>query len=185
MEASLMATGSAAGSGGSQVMTALTHALPAVLAVAVVLRVASWFGWLTWLDLGAAVALLVCTFAALFHCRGYHLCVRCMDEVPADAPVRAERQKAALWFCHVMTSSAGFCLIAAVIAVPVVVATLDEPTLERLTRIPLDLLLFAGAYAGWRHHQWRPWCPYCRGWDEDGDPEPSPDPTTFGTRTGL
>jgi hypothetical protein len=36
------------------------------------------------------------------------------------------------------------------------------------------------------HRILQPWCPYCRGrrkWEDDGAPEPSPDPVTSGRLT--
>lgn len=180
-----MATSSPAESGGWRVMTVMTHALPWVLGVAVVLRIAAWFGVSTWLDVGAGAALLACTITTIVHRRSSHLCVRCMDEFPADAPVRAEQRKTVLWFCHAVTSGIGPAVsIGPAVALPVLAIVFGDPTLQRLARIPLDLLVFSVAYASWLHHRLQPWCPYCRGWDEGGDPEPSPDPTKFGTRTG-
>jgi hypothetical protein len=49
--------------------------------------------------------------------------------------------------------------------------------------IPGDLWMFAVIYTEWLHHRLRPWCPYCRPWDEGGDQELAPDPTLFGTKT--
>lgn len=172
-------------SGGSGAMTALTHALPWVLAVGLVMRVASWFGWLTWLDLGVGVVLLTCSAATLLHRGSANLCVRCMEEVPADAPDRAHRRRSLLWFAHLVTSPIGIgALVIPVVALSVLGTAFGGPTIERLARLPLDVTLFATMYAAWMHHRLRPWCPYCRDWDQDGDLEPSPDPSEFGIRTG-
>lgn len=172
-------------SGGSRAMTTLTHALPWVLAVGLVLRIASWFGWLTWLDLVAGAVMLACSSATLRHRRSSNLCLRCMTEVPADAPVQAQRRKPLLWFSHQMATRIGIfgLLIPAIVAAVVGITTWD-PLIARISRIPLDVLLFASLYSTWLHHRLRPWCPYCRDWDDDGDPEPSPDPWDFKTRTG-
>lgn len=172
-------------SGGSRAMTTLTHALPGILAVGLATRVASWFGWLTSLDLAIAVAILGCQFATMAHLRSSHLCMRCMDEVPADAPVQAERRKRVLWFSHQIATGIGiFGLLVPAVAVAFIGGHVGGPEIHRLARIPLDILLFTSLYSTWLHHRLRPWCPYCRGWDDGGDPEPSPDPWEFKTRTG-
>ncbi len=172
-------------SSGSRAMTTLTHALPWVLAVGLVLRIASWFDWLTSLDLAAAVVMLTCSVATHFHQRSSHLCMRCMDEVPADAPVLAQRRKPQLWFSHQLSSGVGICgLLVPALVIALIGTHLESPEIQHLARIPMDFLLFASLYSTWLHHQLRPWCPYCRDWDEDGNPEPSPDPWEFKTRSG-
>lgn len=175
-----MGTALPAESGGSRAVTVLTHALPWVLGVAIPLRVAAWFGLLTWLDLAAATVLLVCMVATLRHQRAAQLCLRCMEEVHVDAPVRAERRRALLWFTHFMASGVGIAAYLATFGVAAVGTAFGVP----LAKVPLDLMMFATLYSTWVHHRLRPWCPYCRNWDEDGEPEPAPDPSEFGTRTG-
>jgi len=172
-------------SGPSRVVTALTHALPWVLAVGLATRVASWFGLLTSLDLAIAVGILACQFATLAHLRSTHLCERCMAEVPADAPVQAERRKKVLWFSHQLTTRIGiFVLLVPAFAIATAGGCFGGPAIHRLARIPVDALVFSSLYSTWLHHRLRPWCPYCPHWDDDGEPEPSPDPSEFKTRTG-
>lgn len=172
-------------SGGSRAVTVLTHALPWVLAVGLVTRIASWFGLLTWLDLTIAVMLLACCFATLFHLRSSHLCERCMAEVPADAPVRAQRCKGLLWFSHQMATGIGiFGLLVPAAAIGFAGNAFGSPAIQNLAGVPLSVLLFTSLYSSWLHHRLRPWCPYCDDWDQDGEPEPSPDPSEFKTRTG-
>lgn len=175
-----MGTALPADSGGPRPITALTHALPWVLVVAIPLRVVSWFGLLSWLDLAAAVVLLVCMAATIQHQRAAQLCLRCIEEVPIDAPVRAERRRALLWFTHFMASGVGIAAYLAVFGV----AAAGVPLGVSVAKVPLDLMMFATLYCTWVHHRLRPWCPYCRDWDGDGEPEPSPDPSESGTRTG-
>jgi len=172
-------------SGGARALTALTHALPWVLAVGLATRLASWFGFLTWLDLAVALVLLACIVATLLHQRSTNLCQRCMAEVPADAPVRAQRRKKLLWFTHAATSGVGLgVLVVLFVVVPLVGIVLGNPLIGKVARIPQDVALFAAIYTTWLHHRLRPWCPYFRDWDDDGDPEPSPGPSEFGTRSG-
>lgn len=172
-------------SGWSRAMTALTHVLPWVLAVGLATRIASWFGLLTSLDLTVAVVILACSSATLLHQRSSHLCERCIAEVPADAPALAQRRKALLWFSHQIATRIGIAgLLAPAVAIGFVGTNFASPAIQHLARVPLDVLLFASLYTSWLHHRLRPWCPYCRGWDEGGEPEPSPDPSEFKTRTG-
>ncbi len=166
-------------------MTTVTHALPWILAAGLVTRVASWFGWLASLDLAIAAAILGCQFATMYHLRSAHLCMRCMDEVPADAPVQAERRKRVLWFSHQIVTGVGiFGLLVPAAAIAFIGNHFGSQTIQHLTRIPADILLFTSLYSTWLHHRLRPWCPYCHDWDEDGDPETSPDPSEFKTRAG-
>lgn len=172
-------------SGWSRAMTTLTHALPWMLALGLALRIASWFGWLTSVDLAAAVVILACSFATLLHQRSSHLCMRCMAEIPTDAPVQAQRRKTFLWFSHLMTTGSGLRrLLVPAIVIGLIGSHVGSPAIQHLARIPLDAILFATLYSSWLHHRLRPWCPYCRGWEDGGDPEPSPDPWEYKTRTG-
>lgn len=108
-----------------------------------------------------------------------------MDEVPADAPVQAERRKRVLWFSHQLATGIGICgLLVPAVAIAVIGGHFGSPEDHPVARIPLDVLVFTALYSTWLHHRLRPWCPYCRDWDEDGDTEPSPDPSEFKTRTG-
>lgn len=108
-----------------------------------------------------------------------------MAGVPADAPVRAQRRKKLFWFFHLTTTGIGLGgLFAPVIGLAIVGSVFESPAIQQVTRVPLDILMFATIYTGWLHHQLRPWCPYCRDWDEDGNPEPAPDPSEFTTKIG-
>jgi len=84
--------------------SALAHALPYVLALAVPIRVASWFGLLNGVNTFVAIALLTCWGTALFHRHKDCLCTHCMDEVPADAPSRAQHRRRSLRFFHFATT---------------------------------------------------------------------------------
>ncbi len=171
-------------SGESRVLTVLAHSLIYVLGITVLVCVASWFNLSSGVDGIMRWVLILFFGVAIWHRLTARLCLRCMDEVPADAPVRAEHQRRLLrlahfngtWKCTAFT-------VALVIFGPVVVQlwTTDEDS--PLTSAPGDVWVFAIIYAEWLHHRLRPWCPYCRDWDGDGDLEPSPDPTALGTKT--
>jgi len=160
----------------SQVASFLAHAVIYVLPVAVALRVASWFGLLTYINFVCVVALMTCWYASLFHRRTNHLCFRCMDDVPADAPVLVERRRLPLRFTHFVATPLGIICAIAAFTAPLLGAAFS-PHIARPMFIPADLWIFALIYAEWVHHRLRPWCPYCKPWDDFGDREPAPDPT--------
>jgi hypothetical protein len=84
----------------SQVSAACAHSLIYVLVAGVVTRVASYCHVLVGFDQIVTVVWVVCAVTATVHRRAGDLCIRCMREVPADAPVRAGRQKWLLRFSH-------------------------------------------------------------------------------------
>ena len=177
----------AAGYGGGscwwRVQRAFAHALPYVLVAGIAVRVATWFGWFVGVNQIVTVILLLCWLLSGQHRFQEHLCVRCMDEVPADAPTRAERRRPLLWLSHLSMSPMGIAIMAVVVVGPALLGFIAGQVTRPLA-IPGDLWLFAVIYVGWIHHRLRPWCPYCRPWDDEGDEEHSPDPNRFTTKTG-
>ena len=167
----------------SRTQSAMAHALMYVLAVAIPIRIASWFGLLTSVNIFASIALLVCWGMALFHRHKDHLCVRCMNEVPLDAPELAQRSRRSLRFFHFATTLLGTLTMVVSISTPAIFDVMTDGTLPRGYFVPGDAWTFLLIYAAWQHHRLRPWCPYCRPWDEGGDEEPAPDPTLLGTKT--
>jgi len=149
------------------------HLLVPVTAVAFVVRVIGDFapGGLGWLDSAAGVAFNVVYFVAMCHYLWGGLCVRCMREVPADAAEQAALRRPLLWVWHRLIT-AGFVWIglggAAIAA--------DVLWDAAWVRLGPDLAMLVVASAVWSHHRLRPWCPYCRDWDQDGAHEPSPVP---------
>lgn len=166
----------------SRMQSALAHALIYLLAVAAFARILSWFGLLGWVDLLTATALVMCWAVSGFHRRRNQLCIRCMDDVPADAPARAERQRFPLWFVHFNSTVQGLTATAMLVLGARLPHAITGDATLRLLQIPGDLWMFAIIYSEWLHHRLRPWCPYCRPWDEGGDEEPAPDPTSLGTK---
>lgn len=167
----------------SRMQSLLAHALIYVLAVAVPIRVAAWFGLLTGVNTFVAIALLTCWGTALFHRHRDHLCTRCMEEVPVDAPSRAQRRRRSLRFFHFATTLLATLVMVVILASPAIFDVTSDGSVSRAYFIPGDIWTFALIYSAWQHHRLRPWCPYCRPWDEGGDEEPAPDPTLFGTKT--
>jgi len=166
----------------SRMQSTLAHALPYVLALAVPIRVASWFGLLNGVNTVVAIALLTCWGTALFHRHRDHLCARCMDDVPVDAPCLAQRRRRSLRFFHFATTLLATLVMVVILAGPAIFDATTPGTVTRTYCIPGDIWTFGLIYTAWQHHRLRPWCPYCRPWDEDGDEEPAPDPTLFGTK---
>lgn len=173
------------GPSGSSKLSLVAHSLVYVLCAAALARVASWFGWLEGVNEVLTWMLVVTVGASIWHRLRSGLCLRCLAEVPDDAPVRAERQRRLLRLAHFNGGWKGVvaCTITLLILGRVVVELLLNGDHLNLSTAPADILVFVLIYAEWLHHRLRPWCPYCRDWDDDGDPEPSPDPTTFGTKT--
>jgi len=166
----------------SRMQSAMAHALIYVLAVAVPIRVASWLGLLTGINIFVSIALLACWSTALFHQRKEHLCARCMDEVPVDAAALAHRRRRTLRFVHFAATLVGILTMIVLIGSPAIFGAVADGTIPRGYFIPGDAWTFALIYSVWQHHRLRPWCPYCRPWDEGGDEEPAPDPTLLGTK---
>lgn len=167
----------------SRAQSALAHALIYVLVVAVPIRVASWFGLLTGVNMFVASVLLTCWGMALFHRHKNHLCARCMEDVPVDAPSLAQRRRRSLRFFHFSITLLGTLVMAVFIGSPAIFDVMSEGTVPRAYFIPGDIWTFALIYTAWQHHRLRPWCAYCPPWDEGGDEEPAPDPTLLGTKT--
>jgi hypothetical protein len=152
-----------------------------------VVRTEEWPWYLRWVT---SLPFTVVIFTALFHQKFARICLKCMQDVPADAPVRAQapRKKASLWFFHWNEKLYGLLPLVIIVGYSFAFAFI----LNRLGAAPgefswlvapLDLFVLAFIWSIWVHHRYRPWCPYCKPWDDDGGVrEPSPDPTGTGTK---
>ncbi|EUA70463.1 hypothetical protein I540_3308 [Mycobacteroides abscessus subsp. bolletii 1513] len=159
---------------GSSKLSAMAHALVYVLGIAILLRVALWFGYLEGANEIMTWVLMIVFGASVWHQLRPGLCLRCMKEVPLDGPVRAETQRSLLKLAHFNGSWKSVTVtVALVIVGPIIVDLLLNDEHTSLSSVPSDLWIFALIYSNWLHHRLRPWCPYCRDWDDDGDPEPS------------
>ena len=163
-------------------MTCLAHALGYVLPVAFAIRAASWFGMLPLAHLVGFAMVATCWYADVVHRRTNRLCKRCVDEVPADAPVRAERRWLILKFAHFTGTVAGLIWTLGVCVPPLLAMIMLPRTEVPLLLVATDVWVFAMIYSHWVHDRLRPWCPHCRRWDDDGDHEPSPDPALYDAR---
>jgi len=154
-------------------LTWTAHLLVPVTAVTFVLSVISDIApdWMPWLGALASTAGNAVFGVAILHYLFAGLCVRCMQEVPEDAARQAVRRRWLLWVWHRLPA------FAVAYMVLMVAAFVAKMTLGMFWLFLLpDTLVLALAGAVWAHHRLRPWCPYCRDWDQDGAHEPSPVP---------
>lgn len=151
------------------------------IAIIATVRILGYLGVHHWLISASDLIALVPILFAMFHTTYTRLCVRCMEEVPADASVRAQRQRWLLWVTHSLESPRKVAVwIGVVMTISVLTATFHLP---RIVDAPIDAYWLAYLYSMWLHHKLRPWCPYCRRWDDGGFiHEPSPDPVVKATR---
>lgn len=129
----------------------------------------------TWWSQIPQVLVFTSIVGAFYHERNV-MCLPCMSAVPADGPVRATVPgwpRRLLWYFHLAVSWKF--IIPLMLGVDAVVAFTDFYIVQIVW--PLETVFFL---ASWREHRLlRPWCPWCRGWDGDGDEEltPAPDPS--------
>jgi hypothetical protein len=132
--------------------------------------------------LASDVAFVVVVIGML-HNNFTRLCVRCMQEVPADAGPRAQRRWPILRLFH--EGGRAYGLVGIIVLVAGLAGTrvlMERFGFPRAIRLPIDILWIAYLYSMWLHHRLRPWCPYCPDWGDDGGiREPSPDPVTKAT----
>lgn len=161
----------------SRALTSIAHQLRATLIVIAVLQIPSYFGAGHWLlDTLTTVAMLS-TLVATLHEHSTRMCVRCMAEVPADAPIRAQRNLLLLRMFH----RPFLTLLAFIAAITITGYLIDSHGFPPLLAAPADAMWLAIMYSTWFHHRMRPWCPYCKDWGDGGMREPSPDPTIKAT----
>ncbi|MGW5453923.1 hypothetical protein [Nocardia sp. NPDC003979] len=162
-----------------RLLTTIAHLMLYALAAVAAARIATYFdytGILVELTLLIGNVILI---IGLTHNDFQRLCVQCMQEVPADAGPRAERRQRLLWLRHWASTTPRLLIVLAMISVPAFLV--HSVGLPRVVSLPVDALWATFMYSIWLHHRLRPWCPYCRDWDQDGSPEPAPDPVNKAT----
>ena len=162
----------------------IAHWTPVVLIATAIVRIVHWFGDLVpiWLGVTVEVLMIVTMITVMVHQNLARICLRCMQEVKPDAPLRAQRKRGILKLWHLGQSwrwcSAWFGLI--------VLTSITRTWLKgsfgydwHWVSAPMDVIFLLWIYSMVFHHRVSPWCPYCRRWDDDGDHEvtPTPDPT--------
>jgi hypothetical protein len=160
----------------------IAHAAPGVMVASFLVSFLDYFEREPeWLSTASSLVFILFWFVAATHAQFGRLCLKCMENVPDDAPSRAIRQRWVLWYSH------RFLLILGVsLAYGFAVKTIRQHIYGagweqdgRWMYSPADLAYFLYYYSFWVHHKLRPWCPYCKPWDGGGDHErtPTPDPT--------
>lgn len=163
----------------------IAHLMLPLAIVSMGVRSVEWFVRLPyWLSIPVA-ALVTTTFIfGVLHLSIARICLRCMEEVPADAPVRAQQQRWLLWYEHLWRNPKwALAFIAVLFGAPFLRQKLFGDTGGFWLYAPTDIGWFLMVYATWVHHRVSPWCPYCRRWDEGGDHEPSPTPNPSGVKS--
>ena len=132
------------------------------------------------LALLASALALVWILAQFAHESRAHLCARCLAAMPVDPGPAVARGRVWLRLYHGLTDSpAGLPVYLVVLALAYLPSFLGWPGLDWLWFLPIT----GFTWLSLRHHAVRPWCPYCRGWDDGGDHEPSPTPDPAATKT--
>ena len=131
------------------------------------------------LALSASVVGLVWIIAQGLHTRRENLCVRCAEAMPSNPCAAVERGRVWLRLHHRLTDSPVVFVVYVGVQVLACLPTwLGWRGLDWLWFLPI-----AGLTRLWLHHAAvRPWCPYCREWDDGGDHEPSLTPDPAGTK---
>lgn len=169
----------------TQTLARLAHTALPVVVVTLGIRAAEWFIAVPlWLDIIASVILTLAFLAASFHQNLARICVRCMERVPADAPVRAQRQRWALWVEHFIGRRIviwlalwiGIILFVGIGRHVLYPGIASGDPRDNWLLAPNDVFFAVYVYAMVMHHRLSPWCPYCK-WGDGGDHEPSPTPT--------
>jgi hypothetical protein len=166
----------------------IAHWMPAVLIATAAVRIVHWFSDLipVWLGVGVEVLMLVTLITLTIHQGLARICLRCMEEVKPDAPLRAQRKRWVLRIWH-LGNSWRVCLtwLVTIILVSYLRAWLKNAGYDwHWVNAPIDVIFLLWVYSMVFHHRVSPWCPYCRKWDDGGNHEVAPTPDPAGTRTG-
>lgn len=167
----------------SRAATVFAHSIPALVVVALAMRVVFLVTNQWWVaDNIASISVVVGIFALIFHLRRGGLCLRCIRNAPLDPERGVRRNKLFLQMIHMRTKT--FWVWYAACYVSAIASAFVHGAVAILFKLPLDVLFFSAVWSAWQHHRLQPWCPYCRGWDEGGDEElvPDPDPSETATR---
>jgi len=163
----------------------LIHLMPVLVGLYFLAEIPLWLNWKE-LRSAADVASLVVVpliFLAVVHPTRVPMCPSCVDQIPLDPQAAIDRHRRALFSAHVIHDRPYFS-----------VAWLGALALLSMTTVHVtgvttfyafwDLAFLVYCYTAWRHHHLQPWCPFCQGWEDGGEPErvPDPDPSERATR---
>lgn len=191
----------------ARVMNRIAHLLPGILvlyvgvtALGAVATIGMGMGWLprspegggSDSSLGADLlgwAFVLCLVGpillAMLHVDYARICVRCMRSVPEDAPLRAATRRKRLWLRthHRLRGwRMSVSLLALMIVSTIVDRVWDAPAVSGAFTLIIVVGIGAVIWSNWIHHRYRPWCPWCRRWDDGGHHEHSPDPVDNGEK---
>jgi hypothetical protein len=164
-------------------MQRLAHSIPPLMVVAVAIRAAYLLGLPlvnSWFDTIATTGVLIAVIALVFHLRFGGLCLRCIQNAPDDPQTEIQQKRFFLWQVH--WSRRRFWITYFVCWLCTMFSALAHGVFGTLLKLPLDVLFFSLMWATWCHHRLQPWCPWCRGWGEGGEPEVVPDPDPAETK---
>ena len=170
----------------TRIQTTVAHSLPWVLAGAVASRTLWYLGYIPLVADGYVFGgLMLAMFFFRYHISVARLCLRCMRNTPLNPGREVKTMDRLLRVEHsgpkVNGLSLLFCLVF-IVGIPLIFG--PGFWAERVAPFPLDVFFFGSLWATWTHHRLRPWCPYCKDWGDEGDPElvPDPDPAERMTR---
>lgn len=168
--------------------TRVAHALPFIAVLLLAYCALRWFNVnLGWAGLLFVPLLVASMLIVTFHTQMARLCLKCMQMAKPDDPVRVQRRRTRMWlrFDH-LPSRYWWALWLTAVGFLYVMRTINGwvPDTQGWAYVPGDLFIVATYWARWKHHRYRPWCPYCKPWEDDGGPrEPSPTPDPTGVKT--
>lgn len=171
----------------ADLLARLAHLFPYALGLWVIYMIIHAAGLLPTYGWVAGLAVILVMVIGDLHAEWGRICLRCMEAVPADAGLRVARWRWLLWFQHrVMRRWWGYLVGYIVIVTAEVVFRLllgFESGQAQWTGTPMDIWVMLAIWSGWKHHRYRPWCPYCCDWGSGGPRERVPDPDVRGVKT--
>lgn len=162
----------------------LAHLLPWALVLYLGYSVLRWVGVIDvrgWLGVLVELPLVAVLLASLFHVELARLCLLCAKGMPLNPDkIRRRDLDLLLRWSHRFTDERFWYLkvFGGLLAVEALIRWATGITYPdgRWLDIPADLFFLGSLLAFWRHHRYKPWCPYCKKWDDGGQPEHVPDP---------
>lgn len=165
---------------GSRLFTRTAHLLPWAVAAIYPVRVLVDVAPETlpaWLTLASGFVILPVFLFATIHQEFARICVRCMREVPANTGRAVTRLRWMLAVSH-WRPRRYYALWVPMFVIGTVAVTIGGVGWSWVF-LGCDTLFCITVMAGWVHHRLRPWCPFCRRWDDGQGPHelvPDPDP---------
>lgn len=159
----------------TSVQTRIAHSMPVLLVGMMIVRTLSQFERIPgWVDAVCSAVMLVVFIMMTLHFISARLCLPCLRNAPLNPEKEVRQRQWFLWFQH---QPVGYLMRLWLVAVVLmIIGNWLGGWVDAVLHLPNDVLWYAYMYAFWTHHRLQPWCPYCRPWDDGGDPELVPDP---------